>query len=200
MVLSRKDVKAEIAKGKIKFDPPIGENQWATGGACINLRLGRKFTFFRPAPGVTFSLLQGIGSLRDTALWNEEIIDGEDGSGKKRVVTLAPQEFILGQTLEHIWIPRNLIGMVEGRSSYARAGISVHQTAPWLMPGWDGQITLEIRNSGRFKLELTPVEEMPCQITFLRMSSIVPKDVAYGSSSTDSFQHQTTMLPKKAKG
>jgi dCTP deaminase len=159
------------------------------------LRLGRKFTFFKDAPNVTFSLLQGIGAVRDTALWTEQIIDGKDASGNTRTVVLKPGEFILGQTLEWVWIPRHLIGMVEGRSSYARAGISVHQTAPLLMPGWDGQITLEIRNSGKFKIELTPIEEMPCQITFLKMSSTIPKADAYGSSATDSFQHQGSALP-----
>ncbi len=141
MILAQKEIRQEIAKKKIQFDPPIEDRQWAE--ASINLRLGLKFTTFKDAPGAIFSMTGGIGSIRDTALWNEETFEPTDRLGKKRTYTLEPGEFMLGMTHEHIWIPRHLIGMVEGRSTYARSGISVHQTAPWLQPGWDGHITLE---------------------------------------------------------
>jgi dCTP deaminase len=98
-----------------------------------------------------------------------------------------------------MWVPRHLIAMVEGRSTYARAGISMHQTAPWLQPGWNGQITLEIRNSGTFKIELTPWEDMPCQVTFFNLTSEVPEKDAYGSKATNAFQNQTSALPGSPK-
>src|SRR5258708_2917214 len=99
------------------------------------------------------------------------------------------------QTYKNIWIPRYLIAMVEGRSSYARAGLSMHQTAPWLQPGWNGQITLEIRNSGPFLIELTPAEDMPCQVTFFQLTSELAETVAYGARPTDVFQGPASPLP-----
>jgi deoxycytidine triphosphate deaminase len=102
----------------------------------------------------------------------------------------------LALTYERIWIPRKLIAMVEGRSSYARAALSMHQTAPWLQPGWNGQITLEMRNNGPLTIELTPVDDMPCQVTFFQLTSEVAETVAYGSRPTDIFQAQAATLPK----
>lgn len=72
----------------------------------------------------------------------------------------------------------------------------MHETAPWLQPSWDGQITLEIRNSGPLRIELMPIDDMPCQVTLFQLTSELPADGAYGSRPTDSFQHQSSPLPK----
>lgn len=161
----------------------------------MDLRLGLKFTKFRPAPGVTFSMAQGISAVADSGLWDEEIFELKDKFGKRRKYVLEPDEFILAQTHEHVWMPRDLIAMVEGRTTYARVGLSMHQTAPWIQPGWDGQITLEMHNSGTYKIELTPLDDMPCQLTFFELTSEVPEKAAYGSRATDVFQSQTSALP-----
>lgn len=120
----------------------------------------------------------------------------EDDFGKAETYTIDPGEFILAQTYERIWVPRHLIGAVEGRSSYARAGLSMHLTAPRLQPGWNGLLTLEIFNSGPLSIELTPTADKPCQLTFFRLTSEVPEDIAYGTRPTDTFQGQTSPIPK----
>jgi dCTP deaminase len=145
--------------------------------------------------GLKFSLAHGMPALAGTNLWIEKTLKKQDELGKKETFTLDPDEFILAQTLEHMWVPKHLIAMVEGRSSYARAGLSMHQTAPWLQPGWHGQITLEIRNSGPFHIELIPTEDMPCQVTFFRLTSELTEEMAYGARSTDVFQKQANPLP-----
>jgi dCTP deaminase len=75
-----------------------------------------------------------------TGLWSEKLLRRKDELGKKETYTLDPEEFVLAQTYEKLSVPRHLIAMVEGRSLYARAGLSMHQTSPWLQPGWNGQI------------------------------------------------------------
>lgn len=197
MILSCQEIRAAVKSGEIRFDPPLEERQW--GEASIDLRLGFKFTKFHSATNVIFSMTKGISTVSDTALWVEEVFEKEDKFGKKRTYVLDPGEFILAQTYEHIYMPRNLIAMVEGRSTYARVGLSMHQTAPWIQPGWDGQITLEIRNSGPLRIELTPIDDMPCQLTFFQLTSEIPEDEAYGSRPTDIFQNQTSALPRKKK-
>lgn len=197
MILAQAEIRKELADGAIRFDPPLEERQW--GEAGVNLRLGQKFTKFIPKKGVAFSMAEGIGALADTGLWLEETFEPTDKFGKPRMYQLEPNEFILAQTYEHIWIPRHLIAMVEGRSTYARAGLSMHQTAPWLQPGWHGQITLEIRNSGNNVIMLTPIIDQPCQVMFLALSSEVPEKDAYGSRATDVFQNQSTALPTQKR-
>jgi dCTP deaminase len=195
VILSQPDIRAAVDHGEIRFDPPLLEKQW--GEASVDLRLGNKFTKLKPAPGVKLSMAHGIGAIADSGLWEEEELPLKDRFGKRRTFCLEPNEFVLALTYEHIYMPRNLIAMVEGRSTYARVGLSMHQTAPWIQPGWDGQITLEIRNSGPLQIELTPLDDMPCQLTFFQLSREVSEEAAYGSRVTDIFKNQSSALPKK---
>jgi len=193
MILSQPEIRAEVERGRIRFDPPLGEGQWHE--ASVDLRLGFTFTKLTAKRGLKISLAHGLPAIVGTGLWKEKVLKAEDELGKKETYALDPEEFVLAQTYERIWIPRHLIAMVEGRSSYARAGLSMHQTAPWLQPGWNGQITLEIRNNGPFVIELTPTEDMPCQVTFFQLTSELAETVAYGARATDVFQGQARPLP-----
>src|SRR6202045_11735 len=191
MILSQAEIREELAKGSIRFEPELEDTQFAE--ASVNLRLGLKFTKFIESKSVTISLADGIAGLPQ--LWTEEEFMERDKFGKPRSYILDPDEFVLATTYERMWVPRHLIAMVEGRSTYARFGISMHQTAPWLQPGWNGHITLEICTSGKNKIALTPIREKPCQVTFFQLTSEVPEDVAYGSRASDTFQGQTSALP-----
>ena len=197
MILSRREIKVEIQAGNIKFDPPIVEKK-QLGKAAVDLRLGLKFTKITPTPGVIISLKDGIKALAKTGLWREEVLPLMNGLGKRRTYRLDPGEFVLAQTYEHVWIPRHLIAMVEGRSTYARFGITMHQTAPWCQPGWHGHITLEMRNSGPLTIDLWPLDDMPCQLTFFQLTSEIPEDEAYGTQETEAFQGQTGAFPSSA--
>jgi len=194
MILSQPEIRAAVESGEIRFDPPLQERQW--GEASVDLRLGLKFTKLTGDPSVIFSMTKGIGPIAQTGLYHEETFELKDRFGKRRTYILDPGEFILALTHERVWMPRNLIAMVEGRSTYARVGLSMHQTAPWIQPGWDGQITLEMRNGGPFRIELTPLDDMPCQLTFFRLTSELKAEEAYGARPTDRFQSQDSALPK----
>lgn len=192
-VLSKREIKAAIERGEIRFDPSPEPSQFAE--ASVNLRLGYKFTQLKEGVAHKITLgKSGIASVSDSKLWTERTYKHFDSFNKRESHCLEKHEFILGQTLERVWVPRSLIARVEGRSSYARVGLTVHQTAPWLQPGWNGQITLEFFNCGPFRLDLTPMDDAPCQITFFRLSSELPQEEAYGSRATDSFQHQESPL------
>ena len=81
--------------------------------------------------------------------------------------TLIPQVLLLAWTKETVIIPNNsrLAARVEGRSSLARIGVSVHLTAPTIHAGFSGPLQLEIVNH-----DLTPVILRPemriCQLIF----------------------------------
>ena len=190
-ILSRREIRTAVDRGEIKFEPMPTQEQW--GEASIDLRLGFKFTMLKKSK-VKFPLAGGISAVAESGLWVEKTLKKVDSFGQKECHCLEPTNFLLALTYEHIWMPRHLIGRVEGRSSYARVGLSIHQTAPWIQPGWDGQITLEFFNSGPLRLELTPVEDMPCQLTFFYLSSELTEEEAYGSRPGDTFQHQKSPL------
>lgn len=194
-ILSRREIESAIERDEIRFEPPPAANQFAE--ASVNLRLGYTFTKLKDDLPLKVPLgKRGISTVAESGLWIEHTYKRFDRFNKREAHCIEPREFILGQTLERIWIPRNLIGRVEGRSSYARVGLSIHQTAPWLQPGWNGQITLEFYNCGPLRLELVPEDDMPCQVTFFKLSSELAESEAYGSHITDSFQNQNTPLPR----
>jgi dCTP deaminase len=190
VILSQRELRKEVAAGRIKFDPPLEDNQW--GEASIDLRLGTHFTKLQEMPGVKLSLHQGIPQVK--GLWKTMDKPLQDEFQKAFSYCLEPEEFILALTHESITVPPHLIARVEGRSTYARLGISMHQTAPWIQPGWEGRIVLEIKNSGTVKVELSPLLDRPCQITFFKLTSAVPKKLVYGSKSTDRYVRQAHPL------
>ena len=68
---------------------------------------------------------------------------------------LEPRHLVLGKTLEHVTLPSHLAARIEGKSSLARFGLSVHITAPTVMAGFQGRLVLEIYNSGPFRIQLS---------------------------------------------
>ena len=197
MVLSQPDIRKAVEEGHIAFSPTLEDNQW--GAASVDLRLGLSFTRLRDLPGVTVSVADGLTTLGSADFWRTKELKEENDLGKMETFILEPKEFILAMTHERVTIPRDMIALIEGRSTYARVGLSMHQTAPWIQPGWDGRITLEIMNNGPLKIELTPLKDRPCQLTFFRLSSPVPENMAYGTRKTDTYQRQTHPLRHEKK-
>jgi dCTP deaminase len=67
----------------------------------------------------------------------------EDFSGD--VCIIPPNSFALARTVEYFRIPRNVLTITVGKSTYARAGIITNVTP--FEPGWEGFVTLEISNT-----------------------------------------------------
>lgn len=97
-------------------------------------------------------------------------IDGKKIDIKECSYKLKPNEFILGSVEEYIEIPPYLCGQVDGRSSIARLGVSVHQTGGYIDAGFYGNITLEIYNASDKEFELKYGDSI-CQIIFHILSS-----------------------------
>lgn len=191
MILSRADIKNALDDQRIKFSPAIEESQ--IGQASVDLRLGTQFTKWKKnKTGIRISVADGFKSIPE--VWDTMDLPAENAFGQPSVFTLEPGEFVLAMTHESVEIPDNLIGHVEGRSTYARVGLSVHQTAPWIQPGWRGSIVLEIRNSGSFSIDLTPLRDRPCQLVFFELKSPVGEDSLYGLLPSDVYRDQSHPL------
>jgi dCTP deaminase len=188
MILSQTDIRKEVESGSIAFSPNLEEKQW--GEASVDLRLGFQFTKFKKIDGITISIADGLKALGALNLWDTKELKERDAFGEREFFELAPGDFVLALTYESIAVPKHLIGLVEGRSTYARLGLSMHQTAPWIQPGWSGPIVLEMANHGRIVIKLTPLVDRPCQLTFFELKSRLPDELAYGSRASDRYQDQ----------
>lgn len=64
---------------------------------------------------------------------------------RAKVATIPPNSFALARTVEYFRIPRNVLALCVGKSTYARCGIIVNVTP--FEPGWEGFATLEVSNT-----------------------------------------------------
>jgi dCTP deaminase len=61
------------------------------------------------------------------------------------ICIIPPNSFALARTVEYFRIPREVLGIISGKSTYARMGIVVSNTV--IEPEWEGHITLEFSNT-----------------------------------------------------
>ncbi len=169
MKLSDRDIIQHLKIGKIGIDPMPDQNK--IKGISVDLRLANKFRVFNDhtAPFIDLSgASDEMQQLMDKVMGDEVVI--EDG----QAFFLHPGELALASTYESVSIPDDLVGWLDGRSSLARLGLMVHVTAHRIDPGWEGQIVLEIFNSGKLPLALRPGMDI-CAINFETLSSAAIK-------------------------
>ena len=165
MILSNSDIRMEVDNGGLKFEPNVDLGQMAS--SSVDLRLGDTFTVPRaPRPGVSISIDPLMTSPEDALRDYSDIV--KVGRGEK--FNLEPGAFVLGYTLERVELSDYLAARIEGRSSIARLGISVHQTAPTVQAGFSGRLRLEIANLGPYTILLEPGMQF-CQLIVERLSS-----------------------------
>lgn len=81
------------------------------------------------------------------------------------VCIIPPNSFVLGRTVEYFRIPRDVLVICLGKSTYARCGIIVNVTP--LEPEWEGHVTLEFSNTTPLPAKLY-AHEGACQFLFLK--------------------------------
>jgi dCTP deaminase len=154
-VLSKAVILQKIAAGEIKITPydPI-----YVGSANYDLTLSNKFRYYK-----TNIKKVRIDENTDYKAYTEKLIVPAGD-----FLTLLPGETILGITREQVALSGNICALFNGRSRYARMGLSIHITAPFVHPGISGQIVLEINNASPYALELVPGTRI-CHLVFLHM-------------------------------
>jgi dCTP deaminase len=91
------------------------------------------------------------------------------------VCIVPPHSFVLGKSLEYFTIPRDVLVICLGKSTYARCGIIVNVTP--LEPEWEGYVTIEISNTGPLPVRLYAHEGI-AQLIFIQASEICEKSYA----------------------
>lgn len=110
---------------------------------------------------------------------------------KGEVCIIPPNSFALGRTVEYFKVPRDIMTICVGKSTYARCGIITNVTP--LEPGWEGYITLEISNTTPLPAKIYSGEGI-CQILFFEGAE--PCSVSYAEKK-GKYQKQTGVtLPK----
>ena len=182
MLLSDRDVLAEIDAGRIVMEP------WDPAmmqPSSIDVRLDRYFRVFENHryPHI------------DPAADQSDLTRMVEPEGDEPFI-LHPGEFVLGSTYEVVSLPDDIAARVEGKSSLGRLGLLTHATAGFVDPGFSGHVTLELANVATLPIKLYPGMKIG-QICVIQLSS--PSEHPYGSSIYGSrYQDQRGPTPSRS--
>lgn len=181
MALSDNELRERIAAGQALAEP-LKNASLQVQCASIDLTLGKTFTGF-------------VGdAVGDIDPFDKETFHTETWTETGPFFRLMPKQFVLGTTNEVITVPPDLLGRVDGRSTFGRIGVIIHATAGLCDPGFTGQITLEIYNLNRRPVRLY-IGERICQIVFQSLSS-VPSN-PYGDARSKYQRQRDAQGPKQ---
>jgi dCTP deaminase len=182
VLLSDRDIKAEIDQGRASVEP---YDEGMIQPSSIDVRLDRWFRVFENHryPHI------------DPSIEQADLTRLLEPEGDEPFV-LHPGEFVLGSTYEVVTLPSDIAGRLEGKSSLGRLGLLTHSTAGFIDPGFSGHVTLELSNVANLPIMLYPGMKIG-QLCLFRLSS--PAEHPYGSEKYGSrYQGQRGPTPSRS--
>ena len=182
MLLSDRDIRAEIAAGRVGVEP---FTEAMIQPSSVDVRLDRFFRVFE----------NHKDSVIDPSVEQPDLTRAVETEGDEPFI-LHPGEFVLASTYEVITLPDDIAGRLEGKSSLGRLGLLTHSTAGFIDPGFSGHITLELSNVANLPVKLYPGMKIG-QLCLIKLSS--PAEHPYGSAKYGSrYQGQRGPTPSKS--
>ncbi|WP_344247057.1 dCTP deaminase [Isoptericola hypogeus] len=166
MLLSDRDIRAELDAGRVVLDPLDPD---MLQPSSIDVRLDRYFRLF---DNHKYPFIDPSQEQPDLTRLVEVSPD--------EPFVLHPGEFVLGSTFESVTLPDDVAARLEGKSSLGRLGLLTHSTAGFIDPGFGGHVTLELSNVATLPITLWPGMKIG-QMCFFRLSS--PAEHPYGSQA-----------------
>jgi dCTP deaminase len=182
VLLSDRDIVAEIESGRVGIDPFQPE---MVQPSSIDIRLDRYFRVFENHryPHI------------DPAIEQPDLTRLVEPENDEPFI-LHPGEFVLASTYEVISLPDDIASRLEGKSSLGRLGLLTHSTAGFIDPGFNGHVTLELSNAATLPIKLWPGMKIG-QLCMFRLSS--PAEHPYGSKKYGSrYQGQRGPTPSRS--
>ena len=143
-----------VSKGVISF---------GVGSYGYDMRISDEFKIFKPSHDV----------IDPKAQMSENFIDF-----KGDVCTIPPNSFVLGRSVEYFRIPRDVLVLCFGKSTYARCGVLVNITP--LEPEWEGFVTISVSNTTPLPARIYANEGI-AQMVFIESGEAC--DVSYADRS-----------------
>jgi dCTP deaminase len=166
MLLSDRDIRAELDSGRIGLDPL---DLSMVQPSSVDVRID---SFFRLFDNHKYPFIDPAEDQPELT----RLVEARDGEP----FILHPGEFVLGATYEQVTLPDDIAARLEGKSSLGRLGLLTHSTAGFIDPGFSGHVTLELSNVATLPIKLWPGMKIG-QLCFFRLSS--PAENPYGTGS-----------------
>lgn len=180
MYLTDQQITSRLAELQLEGDDladpfdPVGQ----IGPCSIDLRVSRIYwlprarspwRFGRP-PVIDLNLGQ-LMEINPTRGWRRVEAKANDS------ITVGPGRLVLARTSERFHVPSDCAAAIEGRSSFARLGLSVHSAGGFINPGYTGRMPLTLYNGSPFTLRI-PVGTALCQLMLIPLSEPPKADYA----------------------
>lgn len=166
MLLSDRDIAAQIEAGRVRLDP---YDPAMVQPSSVDVRIDRWFRLF---DNHKYAVIDPAADQSDLT----RLVD----VGPDQPFVLHPGEFVLGATHEVVTLPDDIAARLEGKSSLGRLGLLTHSTAGFIDPGFTGHVTLELSNTATMPILLHPGMKIG-QLCFFQLSS--PAEAPYGSGA-----------------
>lgn len=165
MILSDGDIHKYLDSGELVIigsDPKYPFEASKQVQPCsIDLRLSNRILRF--CNGIKKFDVKDIADV--SALMEEEMVDDQEK------IILRPNSILFSQIYEQLRLPSNCCGYIEGRSRFARLGLSVHVTGGFINPEFEGSMPLQIVNHNNFPVTIYPFMGI-CQMLLHSVSSM----------------------------
>lgn len=182
MILSDKEIKEYVKK--FKMIKPFKTSQIRKG--VISYGLSSYGYDFRITD--EFKIFTNIGN---TIVDPKNFDSNSFVNYKGKECIIPPNSFALARSVEYFRLPKDVLGMCLGKSTYARCGIVVNVTP--LEPEWEGYVTVEISNTTPLPVKVYANEGIS-QVIFMRGKE---KCLVSYADKKGKYQHQTKLtLPK----
>ena len=177
MLLVDWQINEYVETGIIQIDPYDPEMVQPNS---IDIRLGNDFVVYRQSDNIIDP-------------YDRESIDAGTDRVMADEIILNPNDFVLARTVEVVRLPETIVADLKGKSSLARLGIEVHQTAGWIDAGFYGTITLELKNVNVRPVNLYAGMTIG-QITFTETESVA---VPYNRRPGAKYNGQIAATPSR---
>lgn len=163
-----------------------GRISYGVSSYGYDIRVGTRFKIFTPTPRTG-----GITIVDPKDFSPELFVEIDTAQNGSDFVIIPPNSFALCETVEWLEIPRDVLVICVGKSTYARCGLIVNVTP--LEPEWRGKITLEISNTTPLPAKVYANEGI-AQLVFLKGDQVC--EVSYADKA-GKYQNQSGLtLPK----
>ena len=142
MLLSDRDIRAELAAGRVVLEP---FDESMVQPSSVDVRMDK---FFRVFENHRYPHIDPAEEQSELT----RLVEPEPGEP----FILHPGEFVLASTYEVVTLPDDVAGRLEGKSSLGRLGLLTHSTAGFIDPGFSGHVTLELSNVATLPIKLWP--------------------------------------------
>ncbi len=179
-------------KEQIKIEPfqdalkRPGRISFGVSSYGYDVRVGSRFKVFTPTPK------HGDIAVVDPKRFSDEfMVEVDVAETGREFVIIPPNSFALCETVEYIEVPRDVLVVCVGKSTYARCGLIVNVTP--LEPEWRGKVTLEISNTTPLPARVY-ADEGVAQLLFFKADEVCDKSYA---DKAGKYQDQEGLtLPK----